>query len=223
MFGFKKPLSHYFALAGVSLMIAGLATSSPLQHDDLASSGLSARAETNQTLPAFLTNTVLDPSFETDMRDVHIIYDYDAEDDQGNPQKWRYELWIFSENRAIYAIHGGPMAGRSNYQTATYQCIRPGELWQINWLEETGTIVSIAYDIPQGKVTTLIGFSKGHWQNPTAAHGDKRNATDFQRWRDLAKIGTQVERFMISEQGTVVDKFRGKGDLVPIAPNATTF
>lgn len=28
----------------------------------------------------------------------------------------------------------GPMAGRSNFQTATYQCIRPGELWQCNWL-----------------------------------------------------------------------------------------
>jgi hypothetical protein len=27
------------------------------------------------------------------------------------------------------------MAGRLNYQTASYQCIRPGELWQRNWLE----------------------------------------------------------------------------------------
>ncbi|KAK7416187.1 hypothetical protein QQX98_005384 [Neonectria punicea] len=173
MFGYTKPFSHYFAIVGLSLMIARMVTSSPVYHDDLGARDLSVRATTNQSLPAFLTNTVLDPSFETDMRDVHIIYDYDAEDDAGNPEKWRYELWIFSENRAIYAIHGGPMAGRSNYQTATYQCIRPGELWQINWLEETGTIVSIAYDIPKGKVTTLIGFSAGHWQNPEAAHGDK--------------------------------------------------
>lgn len=43
--------------------------------------------------------------------------------------------WFFSPTRIVYAIHGGPMAGRINYQTASYQCIRPGELWQCNWLE----------------------------------------------------------------------------------------
>ena len=43
--------------------------------------------------------------------------------------------WFFSEKRVVYKIHGGPMAGRVNYQTASYQCIRPGELWQCNWLE----------------------------------------------------------------------------------------
>jgi len=32
-------------------------------------------------------------------------------------------------------IHGGPMAGRINFQQADYQCIRDGELWQCNWLE----------------------------------------------------------------------------------------
>lgn len=48
------------------------------------------------------------------------------------PVSWR---WFFSEKRIVYKIHGGPMAGRINYQTASYQCIRPGELWQCNWLE----------------------------------------------------------------------------------------
>jgi len=43
--------------------------------------------------------------------------------------------WFFSATRIVYAIHGGPMAGRINYQTASYQCIRPGKLWQCNWLE----------------------------------------------------------------------------------------
>lgn len=46
-----------------------------------------------------------------------------------------YIRWFFSPTRIVYAIHGGPMAGRINYQTASYQCIRPGELWQCNWLE----------------------------------------------------------------------------------------
>lgn len=44
-------------------------------------------------------------------------------------------MWFYNENRIVYAIHGGPMAGRLNAQAADYQCIRPGELWQCNWLE----------------------------------------------------------------------------------------
>lgn len=69
-----------------------------------------------------------DSTFDTDIRDRHLLYDYDAQDAQGNPQKWRYELWCYNEDRVVYAIHGGPMAGRNNFQAATYQCIRPGEL-----------------------------------------------------------------------------------------------
>jgi phenolic acid decarboxylase len=53
----------------------------------------------------------------------------------GADEKWEYEMWFYNENRIVYAIHGGPMAGRINFQTADYQCIRPGELWQCNWLE----------------------------------------------------------------------------------------
>ncbi|KAF7567333.1 Phenolic acid decarboxylase [Pyrenophora tritici-repentis] len=78
------------------------------------------------TLPDFLTNTPLDPSFQTDMLDTHLVYDYDAQDGDGNPEKWRYELWVFSSKCIIYAVHGGPMAGRVNYQRANFQCIRPG-------------------------------------------------------------------------------------------------
>lgn len=99
---------------------------------------------------------------------------------------------------------------------SSYQCIRPGELWQCNWLEETGTICSLVYDIPNGTITTLIAFSKGHWENPIDAHGDKRNPDDFKRWRTLAKIGSQTDRKLLSEQGKLVEKFHGKGDLEPI-------
>lgn len=57
---------------------------------------------------------------------------------------------------------------------------------------------------------------QGHWDNPEAAHGDKRNAADFERWRGLARIGIQTDRHMLPEQADIVDVFRGKGDLEPI-------
>lgn len=114
------------------------------------------------------------------------------------------------------------MAGRINFQTASYQCIRPGELWQCNWLEETGTVCSLVYDIPRQKISTLLAFSQGHWENAEKAHGDKRNAEDFQRWRELAKIGTQVDRFLLNEQADILESFKGKGDLIPIKGDEET-
>ncbi|EMF12807.1 uncharacterized protein SEPMUDRAFT_133451 [Sphaerulina musiva SO2202] len=157
-------------------------------------------------------------AFDRDIKDVHLIYDYDAQNVKtGEPEKWKYEMWFYSKTRIVYAIHGGPMAGRKNFQTAEYQCIRPGELWQCNWLEETGTICSMVYDIKQGRITTLLGFSKGHWEKAEEAHGDKRNPKDLERWRGLAKIGSsQTDRHMLSEQAIISESFRGKGELEPI-------
>ncbi|KAF7537368.1 hypothetical protein G7Z17_g12860 [Cylindrodendrum hubeiense] len=174
-------------------------------------------------LPHLLTTSKLDPSFEDDMRNTRILYDYNGRDENGNPAKWRYECWIFSDTRLVYKIHGGPFAGRLNYQAVSYQCIRPGHLWQINWLEETGTVVSLVYDIPGKQVTALLAFSKGHWEQAEATHGDKRIAEDFQRWKDLAKEGTQTDRFMLSMQAEVVQKHKGGGDLVPILETDPTF
>ena len=171
---------------------------------------------------SFQRHTPLDPTFDRDIPDLHLIYDYDAANPDGTPAKWRYEMWFFSSDRIVYAIHGGPMAGRSNYQTCIFQCIRPGELWQCSWLEETGSIVSLVYDLQLRQITSVLGFSKGHWENPEMAHGDKRNQEDFQRWRGLAKIGTQSERYMVAKRATVSEVFRGKGDLEPIAPDAVT-
>lgn len=109
------------------------------------------------------------------------------------------------------------MAGRKNYQAATYQCIRPGELWQCNWLEETGTICSLVYDIPNKRMTSLLGFSKGHWTQNEAAHGDKRHPQDLARWRELARIGAnQADRVLLSEQADIIEDFRGAGNLEPI-------
>jgi len=160
--------------------------------------------------------------FAEDIEDVHLIYDYDAKDPQGNPEKWRYEMWFFSKDRIVYKIHGGPMAGRANFQTCTYQCVRPGELWQCNWLEETGTICSLVYDIPNKRISTLLGFSKGHWEQAEAAHGDKRNPADLERWRGLAKLGIQTDRHMLSEQAHILEHFKGRGDLEPIDPTWPT-
>jgi phenolic acid decarboxylase len=156
--------------------------------------------------------------FNQDLKDLHLVYDYDAENpESGKPEKWRYEIWFFSPHRVVYAIHGGPMAGRKNYQTATYQCIRPGELWQCNWLEETGTIVSLVYDMKMNKITTLLAFSNGHWGYPEQARGDKRNKDDFERWRGLAKQGDkQTDRFLLSEQADILKTFHGQGELEPI-------
>nr|APP94191.1 phenolic acid decarboxylase [Brettanomyces bruxellensis]APP94192.1 phenolic acid decarboxylase [Brettanomyces bruxellensis] len=174
-------------------------------------------------LPCYQNNTPLDPSFDDDLKDVHLVYDYDATDSNGRPEKWRYEIWFFSENKIVYAIHGGPMAGRINYQTVAYQCVRPGEIWQINWLEETGTVVSIVYDIVNKTVNGLLCFSKGHWENSEAAHGDKRNPDDFARWRNLAKQGIQTDRFVLVERAHILKSFKGQGDLEPIEPDAITF
>ncbi|KAK9774385.1 putative Calycin-like protein [Seiridium cardinale] len=158
-------------------------------------------------------------TFDADIKDRHLIYSYSvpaSQTDSGKPEKWRYEMWFYNSDRIVYAIHGGPMAGRKNYQGATYQCIRPGELWQCNWLEETGTMCSLVYDISKKTITTMLGFSKGHWENAQDAHGDKRNKEDLERWRGLAKIGSQVERTMLCEQAEIEEDFRGSGDLKPI-------
>ncbi|TLD14764.1 phenol acid carboxylase [Venturia nashicola] len=194
--------------------------------------------------------------FNKDLNDLHLIYDYDVLVDgvhesqlslnllslvHQNLLEWKYEMWFFSFNRIVYKIHGGPMAGRSNFQTATYQCIRPGEIWQCNWLgsslpslpshphpaprylsssnthtEETGTIVSLVLDIPNKKISTMLGFSKSHWENAKEAHGDKRNPEDLERWRKLARIGIQTDRHMLSEQADIHTVAKGKMDLEPI-------
>ena len=44
-------------------------------------------------------------------------------------------LIVLLKERVVYKIHGGPMAGRTNFQTCVFQCLRAGELWQCNWLE----------------------------------------------------------------------------------------
>ncbi|KAG0204564.1 hypothetical protein BGX28_003535 [Mortierella sp. GBA30] len=162
-------------------------------------------------------------AFEKDLENLHLVYDYDAQNvETGKPETWRYEIWFRSSDRIVYAIHGGPMAGRFNYQKVDYQCIREGELWQCNWLEETGSIVSAVFDIPRKRVTAMIGFSKGHWTQAEQAHGDKRNPDDFARWRKLAEIGKQTDRHILNDQVTILEIFYGPGSLEDIDLDAPT-
>ena len=99
--------------------------------------------------------------FENEVKNKHFVYTYS--------NGWNYEFYVSNDERIVYEISGGPMAGRLNYQTAYYQRIRKN-LWQINWLEETGTIVSLVLDIDMKTATTFIVFSKGHLENADAAH-----------------------------------------------------
>jgi hypothetical protein len=82
--------------------------------------------------------------------------------------------------------------------------------------------VSLVYDIKNNKITTMIGFSKGHWEHNAEAHGDKRNPEDYARWRKLAEYGNQRDRLILSEQADILETSRGAGNLVPIAPDAET-
>ncbi|PPQ78635.1 hypothetical protein CVT25_010599 [Psilocybe cyanescens] len=81
---------------------------------------------------------------------------------------------------------------------------------------ETGTIVSLVYDIPKRKIVTFIAFSKGHWERRKEALGDKRNEEDFMRWKELAKDGIQTDRYLMSKQADIVEVFRGPGSLKAI-------
>ena len=102
------------------------------------------------------------------------------------------------------------------------QEVRTDEIYQISWLEETGTVVSIIADLTQKRITTYMAFSKGHWENPEEAHGDKRNPKDLERWRGLAKIGTQMEKEILPEQATLNEIYEGRGDLDDIDDDAPT-
>ena len=77
-------------------------------------------------------------------------------------------------------------------------------------------------DIPNKKISTLLAFSQGHWEHSTEAHGDKRNPEDLKRWRGLAKIGIQTDRFMLNEQADILEFSKGKGRLEPITGNEET-
>ncbi|KAJ9117014.1 hypothetical protein QFC22_004672 [Naganishia vaughanmartiniae] len=166
----------------------------------------------------------------SDIVNKHLVYTYD--------NGWKYEFWLKSEKRIVYAIHGGPMAGRKNYQTCAVQevCLvddperdQVADLFPLydlgsnrGNLPETGTVVSIIVDLTKKRITTYMAFSRGHWDYPKEAHGDKRNPEDFERWRKLAEVGKNTDREIIPEQATLDEIFEGRGDLEDIDETAPT-
>lgn len=150
--------------------------------------------------------------FKEELLNKHFSYTYN--------NGWTYEFYVPNDQRIVYSIHGGPMAGRHNFQATAFQRIRKN-LWQLNWLEETGTTVSLVLDIDEKQITTFIAFSQGHWENAEKAHGDKR--TDLDRWRELSKIGIQTNRYLISEQATIDVISEGRGDLPDISLELNTY
>jgi hypothetical protein len=67
-----------------------------------------------------------------------------------------------------------------------------------------------------------IVFSRSG-DKPEEAHGDKRNPKDFDRWRELAKMGGPKERHTIMEQATIDVIEDGKPEHIKdIDPEAET-
>ncbi|GAA5850903.1 hypothetical protein JCM9279_006236 [Rhodotorula babjevae] len=148
------------------------------------------------------------PHFNEELLDVHADYTYS--------NGWRYEYWMKSHNRIVYAIHGGPMAGRRNFQECHCQRIRKN-LWQISWLEETNTVVSMVLDIDEKRITTFMSFSHGHWARNDEAKGYKRDEGKLDKWRELSVDTPQAwERTQLPEQATIDKIYHGRGDLEDI-------
>jgi phenolic acid decarboxylase len=68
----------------------------------------------------------------SDIVDKNLVYTYD----DGR----KYQFWLKSPTRIVYRILAGLMGGKYNYQTCTVQEIRPGEIFQISFLEGQSTL-----------------------------------------------------------------------------------
>ncbi|GAA6059358.1 hypothetical protein JCM10212_003256 [Sporobolomyces blumeae] len=146
------------------------------------------------------------PAHFDEMLDKHFEYTYD--------NGWKYEFWVPNHERIPFLDPPRPMNGRKNYQTAYYQRIRE-DLWQVSWVEETGTTVTICLDMPNKRITTFMAFSKGHWTKPEEAHGWKNDKLDS--WRELSKIGNQTtDRHVLPEQATIDRIYHGRNELPEI-------
>lgn len=111
-------------------------------------------------------------SFDADLRDRHLVYEYavaghETEGSEGTAEKWRYETWFPNEDHIVYAIHAGFLARGDGHPRK--RRLRPRRA---------------------PRVSTVLAFSRGHWDRPGDAHRDKRNPEDLARWRRLVQIGS---------------------------------
>ena len=60
--------------------------------------------------------------WEKDLKDLHMVYDYNTKDKQGNPEKWRYEIWFQMEVSCwSWGVQGycGRLADEATIRTAS--------------------------------------------------------------------------------------------------------
>ncbi|GAA6043255.1 hypothetical protein JCM8097_008489 [Rhodosporidiobolus ruineniae] len=132
----------------------------------------------------------------------------------GRETERTYEFWVKNHERIVYQIHSGPLAGRVNFQTAYYQRLRPHQ-WQISWVEETASQVTLCVDFDEKTVTSFIALSWGHFHHAHEATGWKREKMD--EWRKLGKIKPEPEnRVLLPEKATIHEISEGRGDLPDI-------
>ncbi|GAA5858764.1 hypothetical protein JCM8547_004977 [Rhodosporidiobolus lusitaniae] len=147
-----------------------------------------------------------------EIENKHLLYTYE--------NGWQYEAWIHSHTRIVYAIHAGPLDGRVNYQSAYYLRVRPN-VWQISWTEETGSVVTVCYDLEEKRVSSFIALSYGHFNEPEKAKGWKREKMD--EWRELSKIDPSPSgRELLSQVAKVEEISEGRGKLPDIDPEWPT-
>ena len=113
----------------------------------------------------------------------HIIYTY--------ANGWRYEMYLKNERRIDYRVHGGLVGGRWVKDQEVFMVRLADGVVKLSWTEPTGTCVSVAYNLPEGR-----------------AHG----ATFFPRWIELepSKI--------IGVQNDKIDRMRQYRDAGPVYP-----
>ncbi|KAH7230336.1 Calycin-like protein [Fusarium solani] len=121
-------------------------------------------------------------------------------------------MYYRSKDRVVYRVVSGPLAGRINYVQAYYHAVREN-VFNITWLEETGTIVTQTLDLENKRIFTTAAFSKGHAENHDLCKGTKM--THLEQWRDLAKIGIQTDRKIVRASGVVDNVFNDRGDVLP--------
>lgn len=62
-------------------------------------------------MPVLPASSSTQAAFEKDIKNRHLIYDYDVPGSQtssGKEEKWRYEMWFHSEDRIVYKMSVPP-------------------------------------------------------------------------------------------------------------------
>jgi hypothetical protein len=64
------------------------------------------------------------PQFDKDIRDLHLIYDYDAHDSNGKPEKWRYEMCLSQPDVHIFQAIEADDGAKGGSSQKSESCIK---------------------------------------------------------------------------------------------------